>query len=166
MREVSQLFDQWEKIPADARQEKIEFLANNAAVLLRLTDLKHFSVALATAQPEDGFEWVLQEVPGQLPWMWSNKALAVTLPLVDGAPLSPIELLQAMKGMDLPPDGTGAIASLAWFAFMVAFFSWWDCRLTGRVSVGLLFQDVTVDSVVHADTVGTGRRFGPLLPSP
>lgn len=156
------LHQQWVAMPADDRQETLASLAQTTATLLRLSGLGSYAVDLADDTCE-GFSWVMQEHPQTLPWLWGNKPLASTLPLLDAPPLALPRLWKDLLAVSLPEDATGTMASLAWFAHAVAFFSWWDCRLTGRLSCGLLFQDVTVDGHVLTDIAGTGRRFGPSL---
>lgn len=161
--QVGNLYEEWEKIDAPARQDRLWPLAQNAAILLRLTGRATHSVCLNSESLQEGFQWVLDDSPQRLPWLWGNKPSPSPLDFLDSPPLSLPELWRALLKVELPADPTGAVASLVWFSYMAALFSWWDCRLTGRLSSGLLFNEVSVDGVVFCDVVGTGRRFGPSL---
>jgi len=161
--EVQPLFETWEQLEAEERQEKLLVLAQNAAIVLRLTGLARFHVTLTEDQVSEGFEWLLQEKADALPWVWGNKAMLPSFPLLVGAPMTEAQLWGHLQSLRLAEDATGAIATLAWFACLTAFLCWWDCRLTGRASAGLLFEGVTVDNHISVDTTGTGRRFGPSL---
>ena len=161
--QVRSLYETWEKMDASARQERLWPLAQNAAILLRWTGWGKHPVCLHSDALQEGFQWVLDEAPDQLPWLWGNKPLPSPLELLSSPPLSLPELWKALQEVELPADPTGAVASMVWFSHMAALFSWWDCRLTGRLSSGLLFNEVSVDGVVSCDVVGTGRRFGPSL---
>jgi len=163
--EVANEFKQWPGLSPDVRQERLMPWSQNAAMLLRLCGQASFSVVLPSLDRGEGFEWVASATPQQLPWLWGNRPLAYPLPCISEAPLSLEALEHTMRSLAPPEESTGARNSLAWFGVMSAFFSWWDCRLTGRLSSGLRFDDVTVDDVSSTDVVCTGRRFGPSLPT-
>lgn len=161
--EVQPLLQAWEQLDAEERQERLLALAQNAAIVLRLTGLKSFHVTLMEDRGGEGFEWLLQEKADLLPWVWGNKPVFPALPLVEGAPMTELALWEHLQSLSLANDATGAVHTLAWFACLTAFLCWWDCRLTGRLSAGLLFEGVTVDGHTSVDTTATGRRFGPSL---